>query len=145
MDNREDVQEPKQADLCIGVANRARLRFGILTVRETQAQFHAQPITYTPVLRWTGIELATLEDVAKFISLMKPFRQAFLWWQYAAELVLTAAATGKVAIALFGYLAEDRAVSSRDLPRHQSEPGAKIPVRSRTLRRCRSRRPSRWR
>ena len=33
----------------------------------------------------------------------------------------------QVAIALFGYLAEDRAVSGRDLPRHQSEPGAKIP------------------
>src|SRR5215470_20198682 len=31
----------------------------------------------------------------------------------------------QVAIALFGYLTEDRAVSSRDLPRHQSEQAPK--------------------
>jgi hypothetical protein len=27
---------------------------------------------------------------------------------------------------LFGYVAEDRAASCRDLPRHQSEPGAEV-------------------
>ena len=42
-----------------------------------------------------GLELATLEDAARFIALMKPFRQARPHWDFAAELLLRAAETGK--------------------------------------------------
>ena len=42
-----------------------------------------------------AVELATLEDAARFIALMKPFRQARPHWDSAAELLLTAAETGK--------------------------------------------------
>jgi hypothetical protein len=42
-----------------------------------------------------GVALATLEDAARFIALMKPFRQARPHWDFAAELLLTAAETGK--------------------------------------------------
>jgi len=38
-----------------------------------------------------GVELATLEDAARFMGKMRPFRQR---WEYAAELVLVAANTG---------------------------------------------------
>jgi hypothetical protein len=36
-----------------------------------------------------------LEDGARFIALMKPFRQAQPHWDFAAELLLRAAETGK--------------------------------------------------
>ena len=42
-----------------------------------------------------GVELATLEDAARFIALMKPFRQARPHWDFAVELLLRAAETGK--------------------------------------------------
>jgi hypothetical protein len=42
-----------------------------------------------------GIELFTLEDAARFMGLMQPFRQARPWWDYAAELVLKAATSGR--------------------------------------------------
>ena len=54
----------------------------------------------TPVIEPTGgpgAELATLEDAARFIGLMRPWRQAWPHWDYAAELVLIAAATGEEA------------------------------------------------
>jgi hypothetical protein len=38
-------------------------------------------------------ELATPEDAARFAGLMKPWRQARLHWDFAAELLLKAAAT----------------------------------------------------
>jgi hypothetical protein len=41
-----------------------------------------------------GVELVTLQDAARFISLMKPWRQKRLHWEYAAELLLIAAGTG---------------------------------------------------
>jgi hypothetical protein len=41
-----------------------------------------------------GTGLATLADAAKFIGLMKPWRQARPIWEFAAELLLTAATTG---------------------------------------------------
>jgi hypothetical protein len=44
-----------------------------------------------------GIELATLEDAARFMGKMLPFRQRWPHWEYAAELVLIAAATGQEA------------------------------------------------
>ena len=44
-----------------------------------------------------GAELATLEDAARFIGLMRPWRQACRHWDYAAELVLIAATTGEEA------------------------------------------------
>jgi hypothetical protein len=44
-----------------------------------------------------GAELATLEDAARFIGLMRPWRQASPHWDYAAELVLIAATTGEEA------------------------------------------------
>jgi hypothetical protein len=40
-----------------------------------------------------GAELATLEHAARFIGLMRPWRQAWPHWDYAAELVLIAATT----------------------------------------------------
>jgi hypothetical protein len=42
-----------------------------------------------------GVELATLADAARFIALMRPFRQARPHWDFAAELLLRAAVTGK--------------------------------------------------
>jgi hypothetical protein len=42
-----------------------------------------------------GVELVTLEDAAKFIGLMKPWRQRRLHWEYAAQLVLLAGETGR--------------------------------------------------
>ena len=42
-----------------------------------------------------GIELATLEDAARFMGHMRPWRQARPHWDYAAALVLKAAMTGR--------------------------------------------------
>jgi hypothetical protein len=42
-----------------------------------------------------GVELATLADAARFIGHMQPWRQARPVWEYAAELLLAAATTGK--------------------------------------------------
>jgi hypothetical protein len=42
-----------------------------------------------------GVEFATLEDVARFIGLLKPWRQAWPHLDFAAELTLKAAQTGK--------------------------------------------------
>jgi hypothetical protein len=42
----------------------------------------------------------------------------------------------QVTIALFGCLAEDRAVSSRNLPKHQSEPDAEVSSVGEDPRRC---------
>ena len=44
-----------------------------------------------------GVELATLEDAARLMEEMRPFRQRWPHWDYAAELVLIAAATGEEA------------------------------------------------
>jgi hypothetical protein len=44
-----------------------------------------------------GVELATLEDAARFMGKMRPFRQRWPHWDYAAELVLIAATTGEEA------------------------------------------------
>ena len=44
-----------------------------------------------------GVELATLEDAARFMGHMRPWRQVRPHWDYAAELVLIAATTGKEA------------------------------------------------
>jgi hypothetical protein len=42
-----------------------------------------------------GAELPTLEDVARFIGQMKPWRQARPYWDFAVELLLRTAKTGK--------------------------------------------------
>jgi hypothetical protein len=42
-----------------------------------------------------GAELATLEDAARFVGLMRRWRQARPHWDFAAELLLKAAETGK--------------------------------------------------
>jgi hypothetical protein len=42
-----------------------------------------------------GAELATLEDAARFIGAMKPWRQARPHWDFAAELLMKAAASGR--------------------------------------------------
>ena len=47
-----------------------------------------------------GVELATLEDAARFMGHMRPWRQARPHWDYAAELVLVAATTGEEAPAI---------------------------------------------
>jgi hypothetical protein len=44
-----------------------------------------------------GVELATLEDAARFMGKMQPFRQRWPHWDYVAELVLIAATTGEEA------------------------------------------------
>jgi hypothetical protein len=44
-----------------------------------------------------GVELATLEDAARFMGHMRPWRQVRPHWEYAAELVLIAASTGEEA------------------------------------------------
>ena len=44
-----------------------------------------------------GVELATLEDAARFMGKMQPFRQRWPHRDYAAELVLIAATTGEEA------------------------------------------------
>jgi hypothetical protein len=41
-----------------------------------------------------GVELATLEDAARFMGHMRPWRQVRPHWDYAAQLVLIAATTG---------------------------------------------------
>jgi len=40
-----------------------------------------------------GAELATLEDAARFLGLMKPWRQARPHWDFATELLLRAVQT----------------------------------------------------
>jgi hypothetical protein len=42
-----------------------------------------------------GVESATLEDTARFMGHMRPWRQARPHWDHAAELVLKAAKTGR--------------------------------------------------
>ena len=42
-----------------------------------------------------GAELATLEDAARFVGLMRPWHQARPHWDFAAELLLKAAQTGE--------------------------------------------------
>jgi hypothetical protein len=42
-----------------------------------------------------GVELATLEDAARFTGAMKPWRQTWPHWDYAAELLLKAAESRK--------------------------------------------------
>jgi hypothetical protein len=44
-----------------------------------------------------GVELATLEDAARLMGHMRPWRQTRPHWDYAAELVLIAATTGEEA------------------------------------------------
>jgi len=45
-----------------------------------------------------GIELPMLEDVERFIGLLKPGRQAWPRWHFAAKWTLKAAQTGSDAI-----------------------------------------------
>jgi hypothetical protein len=42
-----------------------------------------------------GVELAMFEDAARFVALLRPFRQARPHWDFAAELLLKAAETGE--------------------------------------------------
>jgi hypothetical protein len=42
-----------------------------------------------------GVERATLEDAARSMGHMRPWRQVRPHWEYAAELVLIAATTGE--------------------------------------------------
>jgi hypothetical protein len=43
-----------------------------------------------------GVTLATLEDAARFVSWMSPWRKAHPHWRYAVELLLKAAGTRRV-------------------------------------------------
>ena len=45
-----------------------------------------------------GAELATLEDAARFVGLIRPWRQARPHWDFAAELLLEAAQTRDKAV-----------------------------------------------
>jgi hypothetical protein len=42
-----------------------------------------------------GVELRTLADAAQFVGLLRPWRQAWPHWDYAAELLLKAAESRK--------------------------------------------------
>jgi hypothetical protein len=42
-----------------------------------------------------GAELVTIEDAARFMGRMRPWRQVRPTWDYAAELILRAATSGK--------------------------------------------------
>ena len=42
-----------------------------------------------------GVELTSLEDAARFMGQMRPWRQARPHWDYAAALILKAATTGQ--------------------------------------------------
>ena len=42
-----------------------------------------------------GAELVTLEDAARFVGLMRPWRQSRPHWDFAAELLLKAAQTNE--------------------------------------------------
>ena len=62
------------------------------------APAHDFKLALTRVIEPTGgpgAELVTLEDAARFVGLMRPWRQAWPHWDYATELVLIAAATGE--------------------------------------------------
>ena len=53
-------------------------------------------LALTRVIEPTGgprAELATLEDAARFVGLMRPWRQARPHWDFAADLLLKAAQT----------------------------------------------------
>ena len=51
----------------------------------------------------------------------------------------------QVAIATFGYLTEDSAVSGRDLLWNEPQPGGKVAAFGEHISKCRSRLPLRWR
>jgi hypothetical protein len=64
----------------------------------TKPQKHDFSLKLTRVIEpkgGTGVELATLEDAARFMGNMRPWRQVH--WEYAAELVLIAATTAEEA------------------------------------------------
>ena len=64
------------------------------------SEAHDFKLALTRVIEPTGgpgAELATLEDAARFMGKMRPFRQRGPHWDYAAELVLMASATGEEA------------------------------------------------
>jgi hypothetical protein len=63
-------------------------------------QKHDFSVKLTRVIEGTGgpgVELATPEDAARFMGKMRPFRQRWPHWDYAAELVLIAPTTGEEA------------------------------------------------
>jgi hypothetical protein len=63
-------------------------------------QKHDFSLQLTPVIEpkeGPGVELGTLEDAARFMGHMRPWRQARPHWEYAAELLLVAATTGQEA------------------------------------------------
>jgi hypothetical protein len=47
-----------------------------------------------------GAELATLADAARFVGLMRPWRQARPHWNFAAELLLKAAQTRDIGVTM---------------------------------------------
>ena len=60
------------------------------------SEAHDFKLALTRVIEPTGgpgAELATLEDAARFVGLMRPWRQARPHWDFAAELLLRAAET----------------------------------------------------
>ena len=56
-------------------------------------RFHARANASDRATGGPGAELATLEDAARSVGLMKPWRQTRLHWDYAAELLLKGAKT----------------------------------------------------
>ena len=57
--------------------------------------FRSKPARLIEPTGGPGVELVTLEDAARYMGHMRPWRQARPTWDYAAELVLRAATTGR--------------------------------------------------
>jgi hypothetical protein len=57
-----------------------------------------------------GAELATLEDAARFVGLIRPWRQARPHWDFAAELLLEAAQTRDKAVVEMATAQMERAL-----------------------------------
>jgi hypothetical protein len=57
-----------------------------------------------------GAELATLEDAARFVGLIRPWRQARPHWDFAAELLLKAAQTRDKAVVEMATAQMERAL-----------------------------------
>ena len=78
----------------------SRLSFDAVRWAVPKPQQHDFSLELTRVIEpkeGPGVELATLEDAARFMGHMRPWRQTRPHWEYAAEPVLVAATTSQEA------------------------------------------------
>ena len=77
------------------------------------AQAYDFKLALTRVIEPTGgpgAELAKLEDAARFVGLMRPWRQSRPHWDFAAELLLKAAQTRDKAVVEMATAQMERAL-----------------------------------